>query len=65
MGGASQPDSGTELPVRYRDTQGREAKQRIAAACAAQIPLLTQAVAIGGGSTASEVARANWPIGPA
>ncbi|MFV7441075.1 hypothetical protein [Pseudomonas vlassakiae] len=29
----------------------------MAAACAAQIPLLTQAVAIGGGSTASEVAR--------
>ena len=23
-GGASQPDTGVELPVRYRDTQGRE-----------------------------------------
>ena len=56
-GGASQPDTGVELPVRYRDTQGREAKQRIAAACAGEVPLLTQAVAIGGGSTAAEVAR--------
>jgi DeoR family transcriptional regulator, aga operon transcriptional repressor len=56
-GGARSQDYAYELPVRYRDSQNRHAKRRIAAACAAAIARKPQAVALGGGTTTSEVAR--------
>ncbi len=56
-GGARSQDLAYELPVRYRDAQNRPAKRRIAAACAATITRKPQAVALGGGTTTSEVAR--------
>jgi DeoR family transcriptional regulator, aga operon transcriptional repressor len=56
-GGATSQDHASEMPVRYRNTQHRPAKQRIAAACAATIARKPQAVALCGGTTTSEVAR--------
>lgn len=56
-GGATSQDLAGELPVRYRDGHEREAKRRIAAACAETIPLKPQAIAMGGGTTTTEVAR--------
>lgn len=57
-GGARALDSRSEIPVRLRDTQFREAKQRIARRAVEMIPSGPYAVAISGGSTTAEVARA-------
>lgn len=56
-GGATSRTAATELPVRYRDGQQREAKHRIALACADLVPQRSQALAISGGTTTTEVAR--------
>jgi DeoR family transcriptional regulator of aga operon len=56
-GGARLHEYPHELPVRYRDGQNRQAKVRIAQACAATIARGPQAIALGGGTTTSEVAR--------
>lgn len=48
---------GVDVPVRYRETHHREAKQRIAAAAVEEIPRRAMAVAITGGTTTTEVAR--------
>ena len=56
-GGASSRTAAAELPVRYRDGHQREAKQRIARACADLISRRSQALAISGGTTTTEVAR--------
>lgn len=56
-GGASAQDYAYELPVRYRDAQQRMAKKRIAFTCAQAISRKPQAVALGGGTTTTEVAR--------
>lgn len=55
-GGASQ-NLAYELPVRFRDGHQRQSKRRIALACAAAIPRTPQAIALGGGTTTTEVAR--------
>jgi DeoR family transcriptional regulator of aga operon len=57
-GGARALDSRTEIPVRLRDSQFREAKQRIARRAVEMIPSGPYAVAISGGTTTAEVARA-------
>lgn len=57
-GGARASDSHREIPVRLRDTQYREAKQRIARRAVEMIPSGPYAVAISGGTTTAEVARA-------
>ncbi|SEB64082.1 transcriptional regulator, DeoR family [Paramicrobacterium humi] len=56
-GGAQSTDLNAELPVRYRDATERDAKIAIARKAAELIPRGRQAIAIGGGSTAAEVAR--------
>lgn len=56
-GGAHASDVAYELPVRYRDTQHREQKRRIAVAAVSRIPLGAIAVGLTGGTTTSEVAR--------
>lgn len=57
-GGARALDVHSEIPVRLRDTQFREAKQRIARRAVEMIPSGPYAVAISGGTTTAEVARA-------
>lgn len=57
-GGARLIDSRNELPVNLRDTRFQEAKRAIAAAVAEIIPRQRYAVALSGGSTAANVARA-------
>lgn len=57
-GGARALDAHNEIPVRLRDTQFREAKQRIARRAVEMIPSGPYAVAISGGTTTAEVARA-------
>ena len=57
-GGARALDSRSEIPVRLRDTQFRDAKQRIARRAVEMIPSGPYAVAISGGTTSAEVARA-------
>ncbi len=56
-GGARLQDVSDERPVRYRDAQNRQAKLRIAQACAASVARRPQAIAFGGGTTTTEVAR--------
>lgn len=56
-GGAQATEMKAELPVRYRDGAERDAKVAIARKAAELIPGGRQAIAIGGGSTAAEVAR--------
>jgi len=55
--GGATSNAASELPVRYRDGQQREAKHRIARVCAELVSRRSQAVAISGGSTTTEVAR--------
>ncbi|RZT27563.1 DeoR family transcriptional regulator [Kribbella sp. VKM Ac-2569] len=56
--GGARPATGPELPVRLRDTKRPRAKHAIGVTAAALLPSNRPlAVAIGGGSTAAEVAR--------
>lgn len=56
--GGARANTGPELPVRLRDTKSPLAKHAIAVTAAALLPAdRPLAVAIGGGSTAAEVAR--------
>lgn len=55
--GGARAASRTEVPVRLRDSQYREAKQRIARRAAALIPPGPYSVAISGGTTTAEVAK--------
>lgn len=56
--GGARPATGPELPVRLRDTKRPQAKHAIGVMAAALLPSgRPLAVAIGGGSTAAEVAR--------
>lgn len=57
-GGATVIDSRAELPVALRDTQFLDAKRAIAAQAALLIPPERHAVALSGGSTTAQVARA-------
>ncbi|WP_349897812.1 DeoR/GlpR family DNA-binding transcription regulator [Parafrigoribacterium soli] len=57
-GGATVMDSRAELPVALRDTQFLEAKRLIARQTALLIPPERHAVALSGGSTTAQVARA-------
>jgi len=57
-GGARLIDSRSELPVNLRDTRFSDAKRAIAKAVADIIPQQRYAVALSGGSTAANVARA-------
>ncbi|HEU4807365.1 MAG TPA: DeoR/GlpR family DNA-binding transcription regulator [Homoserinimonas sp.] len=57
-GGANVIDSQAELPVALRDTQYLEAKRSIALQVARLIPTHRHAVALSGGSTTAQVARA-------
>lgn len=57
-GGARARNSQSEIPVRLRDNSFRAAKQRIARKTVELIPPGPYAVAISGGTTAAEVARA-------
>ncbi|MET0303897.1 MAG: DeoR/GlpR family DNA-binding transcription regulator [Microbacteriaceae bacterium] len=57
-GGARLVDSRSELPVSLRDTRFQDAKRAIAAAVADIIPRQRYAVALSGGTTAANVARA-------
>ncbi|PJJ71728.1 DeoR family transcriptional regulator of aga operon [Diaminobutyricimonas aerilata] len=57
-GGARLIDSRSELPVSLRDTRFQEAKRAIGAAVADLIPRQRYAVALSGGTTAANVARA-------
>jgi DeoR family transcriptional regulator of aga operon len=56
-GGATSRDLAYEVPVRFREGHEREAKLRIAAACADAIARRPQAIAMSGGTTTTEVAR--------
>jgi DeoR family transcriptional regulator of aga operon len=56
-GGVLAQDVGHELPVRYRDTQHKEEKQRIAAEASRRVPDGPTAVGLTGGTTTSEVAH--------
>jgi DeoR family transcriptional regulator of aga operon len=56
-GGVLANKVGPELPVRYRDSQHKEAKMRIAAEAVRRIPARPTAVGLTGGTTTSEVAR--------
>lgn len=56
-GGARAYDSRHEVPVRLRDSQFREAKQRIARRAAELLPEGRYSVAISGGTTTAEVAK--------
>ncbi|MCI4656750.1 DeoR/GlpR transcriptional regulator [Cryobacterium algoricola] len=57
-GGARALDARSEIPVRLRNTQFREAKQLIARRAVDMIPAGPYAVALSGGTTTAEVARA-------
>lgn len=57
-GGARQLELTTEIPVQLRDSQFRESKQRIARHVLTMIPSGRYAVAVSGGTTTEEVARA-------
>lgn len=57
-GGASVVTAGAELPVALRDTQFLDAKRLIARLTAQLIPSERHAVALSGGSTTAQVARA-------
>jgi DeoR family transcriptional regulator of aga operon len=57
-GGATVIDSRAELPVALRDTQFLDAKRAIATQTAILIPPERHAVALSGGSTTAQVARA-------
>lgn len=57
-GGATLAEGRTELPVALRGTQFAEAKQAIARAMAARLPSGRHVVALSGGTTTGEVARA-------
>ncbi|WP_394771629.1 DeoR/GlpR family DNA-binding transcription regulator [Lacisediminihabitans sp.] len=57
-GGARAVGSQSELPVRLKDSQFRRAKQLIARKAALLIPAGRYAIALSGGSTTAEVAKA-------
>lgn len=57
-GGARALDSRSEIPVRLRNSQFREAKLRIARRVSEMIPTGAHALALSGGTTTGEVARA-------
>jgi DeoR family transcriptional regulator of aga operon len=57
-GGARGVDARAEVPVRLRDTRYREAKQSIARRVALMVPSGPYSVALSGGTTTAEVARA-------
>lgn len=57
-GGARPMNGLTELPVTLRDGRNRQAKQRVARRAAEQIPQGRHAIALTGGTTATEVLRA-------
>ena len=57
-GGARAVGSQSELPVRLKDSQFRQAKQLIARKAAQLIPSGRYAIALSGGSTTAEVAKA-------
>ena len=57
-GGATLAKGRTELPVALRGTQSAEAKRAIARAMAARLPAGRHVVALSGGTTTAEVARA-------
>jgi DeoR family transcriptional regulator of aga operon len=57
-GGARLIDSRNELPVALRDTRFQDAKRAIAAAAAELVPRQRYAIALSGGTTAANVARA-------
>ncbi|MBK5248482.1 MAG: DeoR/GlpR transcriptional regulator [Actinomycetales bacterium] len=61
-GGARGSLGPPELPVRLRDTQSRDAKRAIARAVADLLPNRRLAVALSGGTTTAEVARALAPF---
>jgi DeoR family transcriptional regulator, aga operon transcriptional repressor len=56
-GGARAPVR-TEVPIHLRDCESREAKQRIAAHAVSLLPSGPYSIALSGGTTAAEVARA-------
>lgn len=56
-GGARAYDARAEVPVRLRDSQFREAKQRIARRAAELLPDGPYSVALSGGTTTAEVAK--------
>lgn len=56
-GGARAYDRHAEVPIRLRDSQYREAKQRIARKAAELLPEGRYSVAISGGTTTAEVAK--------
>lgn len=56
-GGALATESGTELPVVYRDRGNKAGKLAVARAAAALLPPGPQTVGFTGGSTTSEIAR--------
>lgn len=57
-GGARAQDAREELPVRLRDSRFREAKRRIALRAAELLPPGPYAIALSGGTTTAEVAKA-------
>lgn len=57
-GGATLAEGRTELPVALRGTQSTDAKRAIARAMAARLPSGRHVVALSGGTTTAEVARA-------
>ncbi|RVW00313.1 DeoR/GlpR transcriptional regulator [Rhodococcus xishaensis] len=57
-GGARALDTESELPVRLRDTQFQYAKRGIGRRAAAMVPAGPYAIALSGGTTTAEVARA-------
>lgn len=57
-GGARALDARSEIPVRLRNNQYREAKQLIARRAVEMIPTGPHALALSGGTTTAEVARA-------
>ncbi|AQX81395.1 alkaline phosphatase [Plantibacter flavus] len=56
-GGARAIEARDEVPVRFRDTQFREAKRRIAMRVAEMIPAGPYAIALSGGTTTAAVAK--------
>jgi DeoR family transcriptional regulator of aga operon len=57
-GGARAQESREELPVRLRDSRFRESKRRIAVRAAELLPTGPYAIALSGGTTTAEVAKA-------
>lgn len=57
-GGARAAEARAEVPVRLRDTRFREAKQSIARRVATLVPTGPYSVALSGGTTTAEVAKA-------